>query len=325
MGVPMKIAVVGATGNIGLRVCRRLLAAGHHVRALSRGGRLLDELVRLGAEPWVCSFDGGTGDLGGAFQGMDAAFTMVRSDWTNLFHYRQVAARLADALQASPVSLIVNLSAYGAEIGEGVGHFSDFWRLEQTLNQVAGRRKVHLRAGWFMENYHGHFDSIARYGMIATELRSDLKVSHVATCDIADAAAHEFIHPVADALTVRELRGSADLSQAEAASLISGVLGRRIEAARIDPDQAGLKEEFVRRFGTAEQWEHRLVTYNAMNEGRICFHEPRTPDNSQPTRLQDFLRMIWRPPYDDAVTTLASRPESFTTWVCTVMPAARAR
>jgi hypothetical protein len=115
------------------------------------------------------------------------------------------------------------------------------------------------------------------------------------------------------------------LSQAEAATLISRELGNRIEAAYIDPDQRALKEEFVRRFGTPELWEHRLVTCKAMNEGRIRFHEPRTPKNSQPTRFQDFLRIIWRPPYDDAVTARESRPESFATWACTVMPAGTPR
>jgi uncharacterized protein YbjT (DUF2867 family) len=317
----MRIAVVGATGNIGLRLCRRLVAGGHHVRALSRGGRSFDELVKLGAEPFIGSFDDGSGNLSAAFQGMDAAFTMVRTDWTNLYHYRQVAARLADALHASTLSLVVNLSAYGAEIGEGVGHFTDFWRLEQTLNQVIGKRKVHLRAGWFMENYYGHLDSIARYGMIATMLRPDLRIPHVSTCDIADVAAREFIHPVTEELTVRELRGSEDLSQAEAACLVSRELGQRVEAACIDPSQEGLKGEFVRRFGTAELWEHRLITYKAMNDGRIRFHESRTPRNSQPTRLQDFLRIVWRPLYDDAVTTRHSRPETFATWVCSVIPA----
>jgi uncharacterized protein YbjT (DUF2867 family) len=90
----MRIAVVGATGNIGLRLGRRLLAGGHHVRAVSRGGRSLDGLVKLGAEPFIGSFDDGTANLSAAFGGMDAAFTMVRTNWTNLYHYRQVAVRL---------------------------------------------------------------------------------------------------------------------------------------------------------------------------------------------------------------------------------------
>jgi len=40
---------VGATGKIS---ARRLLEAGHHLRALSRGGPKLEALAELGAEPF---------------------------------------------------------------------------------------------------------------------------------------------------------------------------------------------------------------------------------------------------------------------------------
>ena len=47
----MRIAVVGATGNIGAPLTRKLLEAGYEVRAMSRGGAKLDELVKLGPNP----------------------------------------------------------------------------------------------------------------------------------------------------------------------------------------------------------------------------------------------------------------------------------
>jgi uncharacterized protein YbjT (DUF2867 family) len=312
----MKIAVVGATGNIGARLCRKLLVSGHQVRALSRGGRGLDELVKLGAEPFLGSFDTGTSNVGAFFSDADAAFTMVKSDFSNLRHYRTVAPRLAEALQGSSVGLVINLSAYGAELGEGAAHFSEFYRLEQALNRISGVRMVHLRAGWFMENHYADVDSIARYGRMASLLRPDLKIPFVATRDIADVAAREFLNPVSAVHTVREVRGSEDLSMSEAAALISSEIGRPVEAICIDPDKPGLKEEYLRRFGTAELWEHRLLTYATMNAGRVRFHEPRSPANSQPTRFGEFLRTNWRPVHEQAVAHRDSRPETFETWVC---------
>ena len=47
------ILVAGATGTLGRVITRRLRQEGRHVRALSRDAKKLDELVKLGAEPFV--------------------------------------------------------------------------------------------------------------------------------------------------------------------------------------------------------------------------------------------------------------------------------
>lgn len=121
----MKIAVVGATGRIGSRLTRNLLQASHSVRALSRGGPSLDALVRDGAEPFIGSFDNGSGDLVNFFQDADAAFLMGKTDWKNLHgHYAEVALRMFDALRESPVRLAVNLTAMGSEVRGVLDTFS---------------------------------------------------------------------------------------------------------------------------------------------------------------------------------------------------------
>lgn len=104
----MKIAVVGATGRIGAQLTRKLLSAGHRVRALSRGGHSLDALIKEGAEAFVGSFDTVAGKLGAFFQDVEAAFLMVKTDWGNIDgHYTVVAQRFVDALRCSPVRLAV--------------------------------------------------------------------------------------------------------------------------------------------------------------------------------------------------------------------------
>lgn len=98
----MRIAVVGATGRIGARLTEKLLAKGHSVKALSRGGPALEALVAKGAEPFVGSFDTGDGELGRFFEDADAAFLMVKTLWqAEDFHghYPAVALRFFDALQ----------------------------------------------------------------------------------------------------------------------------------------------------------------------------------------------------------------------------------
>ncbi len=146
----MRIAVVGATGRIGAELTRTLLSAGHQVKALSRGGPALDALVKIGAEPFLGSFDTGKGELDTFFEDADAAFLMVKTDWKNIHgHYPAVAQRFVDALRNSPVKLAVSLTAMGSDVKGSTGHFESFYHLDQKLNQLDTIDLVHLRAGWF--------------------------------------------------------------------------------------------------------------------------------------------------------------------------------
>lgn len=315
----MKIAVVGATGNIGAGLSRVLLQAGQQVRALSRGGPKLRELVQLGAEPFAGSFDDDTPNVGTFFQGADAAFTMVRSDWSNLDHYQTVAERLARALDNSSVKLVVNLSSFGADLKEHGGHSTHFYQLESELNRLSGIRIVHLRCGWFMENFMGQIETIARYDVMASMLRDDLKLPLVATRDISAVAAREFLNPATEHRVVREVQGSEDRTMPEAAAVISKELGRPIGAISVAMDRPDVRQAFVSRFGTVEQWDHRVETYTAFNEGRVRFHEPRSAANSQPTRFADFLRDAWRPAYDMALKNMTATPSpTFQNWLASI-------
>ncbi len=308
----MRIAVVGATGNIGARLCRRLLAAGHEVRVLSRGGEKLDELVTLGAEPFLGSFDAGTPGLESFFRDADAAFTMVKTDWSNLHsHYAAVAERLVSALQGSPVKRVVNLSSFGGDVTDGSGHFVGFYELEQILNRLSGISVVHLRAGYFMENLLAWVEVVARHGKMPWYFSPDLKLPYVATRDIAEVAARELLAPAGAGHVVREV-GSEDLTLAEVAEIIGREIGRPVEALSIPMNRPGLREEVLRRGATPERWGYDVETHGAKNDGRIRFHTTRPP---LPTRVADFIHETWRPAYEEAVATMASRPEDFRSWL----------
>ena len=75
------ITVMGATGQTGGAIARRLLDAGKQVRALGRSETKLDELRRAGAE----AIAGDMTDpafLAGAFTGADAVYTLLPFDPT---------------------------------------------------------------------------------------------------------------------------------------------------------------------------------------------------------------------------------------------------
>ena len=307
----MKIAVVGATGRIGAQLTHKLLRAGHQVRALSRGGPSLDALAQAGAEPFLGSFDTGAGELGRFFQGADAAFLMVKTDWSNDLHghYPAVTRRFVDALRDSPVRQAVTLTAIGAEVKADTGHFAGFHQLEQKLNELENIDLVHLRASWFMENLLAWTGGIAKYGRIGYSLDPDVKMPWVATHDIAELAAHELTHPTGDKRVVREV-GSEDLTMPEVTAMISREIGRAVEYRFIDRNRKEIEAEFLQKFGTPALWQYDNQTLAALNERRVRFHGERRP---LPTRMESFLRNTWKPHY---LASLANtqEPESFNTW-----------
>lgn len=175
----MRIAVVGATGRIGAKLTENLLAKGHSVKALSRGGPALDALVAKGAEPFIGSFDTGDGELSKFFEDADAAFLMVKTLWTAEDfhgHYPAVALRFLDALRDSPVRFAVSLTGMGSELTGNTGHFQGFHILDQILNRLRDIKLVHLQGGWFMDDLARWADAIAQYDRIGFTLAPTSKL-----------------------------------------------------------------------------------------------------------------------------------------------------
>ena len=306
----MRTAVVGATGRIGAQLTRKLLSAGHQVKALSRGGPALDALVKLGAEPFLGGFDTGTGELDTFFQDADAAFLMVKTDWNNIHgHYPAVARRFVGALRNSPVRLAVSLTAIGSEVKGSTGHFESFYRLDQELNQLNKIDLVHLRASWFMENMLFFTDAVARHGRIGWSLNPDVKLPWVATHDIAGLAAKELTNSTGGHRVIREV-GSEDLTMPEVAAIISREIGRPVEYRFVDRKRKDVEAEYLKRFGTPEKWLDDSQTLDALNDRRVRFHGSRSP---LPTKMDAFIRDVWKPRYLEAVAD-KQETETFQTW-----------
>lgn len=306
----MRIAVVGSTGRIGANLTRTLLGAGHHVRALSRGGPALDILSRIGAEPFLASFDTGSGDLDLFFQDVDAAFLMVKTDWDNIHgHYSEVALRFFDALRSSPVKSVVSLTSMGSEVSGSTGHFQPFYQLDQILNRLETTDIVHLRAGWFMENLFAWTDAVAQYGRIGWSLDPNVRTPWVATGDIADLAFRELTRPTGRHRVVHEL--GEDFTMSEVAAIIGQEIGRPVEYRFVDRGRREIQGEFLRRFGTSERWLDDTQTLNALNDGRVRFHDDRPPLH---TKLEAFVRDTWKPRYLAALTAQQAAPEGFFAW-----------
>jgi uncharacterized protein YbjT (DUF2867 family) len=310
----MRIAVVGATGRIGAQLTKTLLRTGHQIKALSRGGPVLDALVKMGAEPVLGSFDTGAGNLDGFFQDVDAAFLMVKTDWNNIEgHYPMVARRFVDALRNSPVSLAVSLSAMGSDVKGRTGHSESFFHLDQTLNQLSNIDLVHLQAAFFMENTLAWTGSVAKYGRFAWLVKPDLKLPWVATDDISGLAVKELTNPTGEHRVIREV-GSEDLSMLELAAIMSKETGRPVEYRSVDRKLKDVEAEFLKHSGTPERWLDDSLSADAYNNGVVRFHSEGPPLRPRmPTRMETYIRDVWKPHYLESLAG-EHETETFLTW-----------
>jgi uncharacterized protein YbjT (DUF2867 family) len=307
----MRIAVVGATGRIGARLTEKLLAKGHSVKALSRGGPALDALVAKGAEPFLGSFDTGDGELGRFFEDADAAFLMVKTLWAAEDfhgHYPTVALRVFDALRDSPVKLVVSLTAMGSELSGNTGHFQGFHILDQILNRLRDIKLVHLQGGWFMEDLGRWSDAIAQHDGIGFTLAPDVKAPWVSIQDLADFAAKEFDTPIEQHRSVKQL--GIDYTMTEIAALIGRALGREVDYRFINPNDREVETVFRERFGTLDRWGYDKNTAAALNDGRVKFRDDRP---ALPTTMEEFVKDTLKPLVEKARSD-GVKPETFLTW-----------
>jgi len=307
----MRIAVVGATGRIGTKLTENLLAKGHSVKALSRGGPALDALVAKGAEPFLGSFDTGAGELNTFFEDADAAFLMVKTIWGSEDfhgHYPTVALRFFDALRDSRVKLAVSLTGMGSEVSGNTGHFQGFHILDQILNRLRDIKLVHLQGGWFMQDLSGWIDSIAQHDRIGWSLDPNVKTPWVAIQDIADLAAKEFDTPTDQHRSVKQL--GIDCTMTEVATIISRALGREVGYRFIDRSDREVETVFRERFGTLGRWVYDNDTLAALNDGRVKFNGDRP---ALRTTMEDFVQDTLKPLIEKARTD-GVKPETFLTW-----------
>jgi uncharacterized protein YbjT (DUF2867 family) len=283
------ITVMGATGHVGGRVARQLLATGERVRAIGRNPAALAELAAAGAE----TVSGDADDpafLADAFRGADAVFTMLPYSPASP-DFRVEQKRLGEAIVAavreSGVSKVVALSSLGADLPSGTGFIAaSLHPQEQRLRELSGVDVLLLRPTLFFESIVEALHVIEAHGVNADVVDPDVPVPMIASRDVADAAAAALLARDWTGVQVRELLGPRDLSYAEATRILGAAIGRpdvpyvqlpgeEMAAALVEagfsPDTAALQVEMGR----------------ALSAGMIERH--RTPESTTPTRFEDIV------------------------------------
>jgi uncharacterized protein YbjT (DUF2867 family) len=283
------IAVLGATGHIGTVLTEELLKKGHEVRAVGRDKAKLDALASKGAQARSAAFDD-TSALAAAFQGADAAFTMIPPSYGEEdFSAWQDRSGEAIARAASQAGLrhLVDLSSVGAQHPSGTGPIAGLHRQEKRLEKVAGLNVLHLRAAYFMENHYWSIPTIKAAGINGSPVKPDLSFSQVATADIGRKAAQRLDALDFKGRVVLEFGGPRELTLTESTAILGRAIGKPdLKYVQFPYEDA---EKAIVGSGMKPRTAKLLVDmYRGFNEGR-CVPETPVQDRGSIT-LEDFAR-----------------------------------
>lgn len=282
--------ITGATGKTGKAISENLLSEGRKVRVVARTRERLLALAEKGAEPFAASVTDSSA-IQRAFSGARAAYLMVPTDLStpHVRSYQQEIGRTyAEAIQKAGIAYIVNLSSIGAHEPGGAGPISGLHDVEQQLNQLESVHIVHVRPGFFMENFFSLIDLIKSRNIIGTALRPDVRLPMIATSDIAEFATQRLLNLDFSGHTTRELLGPGDFTMEEAARIIGKAIGKDdLSYVQFSYEE---EERSMIAMGCSQDMARSLSEmHKSFNEG-LHGQEKRTPENTTRTSFEDFAR-----------------------------------
>ena len=291
------IAVLGASGRVGHVIAEQLLAGGTRVRAVGRSAEKLAALAVKGAE----AFPGDASDprfLARAFRQADAAFVMLPTD---LGHPDPAAAAkayteaAAAALQVARVARAVTLSSIGADRPDRNGPIADLYALERRVNAIPGIHAVHLRPGYFLENWLANIGLIRSAGINGGGLAPDLPMPMIAPRDIGLAAASILATPFTGQKP-RELQGARHYTCREVTAALGAAIGRP-DLAYVQFPEPDLRGAFLSAGFSDAMADRYLEMIRGFNHGVVKSLEPRSPATTTATTAEEFARTVFLPLY----------------------------
>ena len=254
----MKYLLIGATGNIGSRVARRLIARGERPSVFVRSAKKAKALFGDQIDIHVGDLEGPRSSLVAALAGIDGTFLV--SDGPDLDARDRT---VAFAAKSAGVRHVVKLSTLDVHTGVGTGPWHA--RGEAAVRE-SGVAFTFIQAAGFMLNALGWSDSIRDEGVLRSSTGKG-KIAFIHPDDIADVAIA--------ALTTRDhdgqshvITGPEALSYGDMAATIGVAIGKQVRFEEISDKQA--YEGVVAWAGKSPYADALVDIWRAVREGRLA-------------------------------------------------------
>ncbi|MBD2730199.1 NmrA family NAD(P)-binding protein [Nostoc sp. FACHB-892] len=285
----MKIVIAAASGNIGRRIVEKVIQAEAETILLARHPENLADFVTQGAIVEAISSDDAQG-LIEITQQADALFwlTPPKLDVSNLSDwYLQTAKAGANAVSANGIARVVNISSIGAGAKPNLGTVSLSGNVESIFNQTAANI-VHLRPGYFMENFLAQIETLQSDGTVRFSYPSDHDIPWISTDDIGDVAAYYLLNQRWAGQWTRNLMGPENLTLLEISAILSRVLGYSIEYTQVSIES--FQQQFAEMGATAEVQREMGDLFRALGDPDGVYATARTPEAKTPTTFEQFVK-----------------------------------
>jgi uncharacterized protein YbjT (DUF2867 family) len=286
--------ITGASGNTGRIVVQELLSHGKKVKVIGRDAGHLKALTDKGAEPLIGDLTDGS-FMKKAFSGAEAVYLLIPPNpkATDFRAYQNtISDNYAEAIKSNGVKYVVLLSSIGAHLRHGAGVIDGLGYLEEKLAALKDVNVLNLRPTYFMENLFSQIDLIKQAGIAGSSIRADLRFPMVVSADVGAVAARRLNELKFKGNTVEYLLGPSDHTFAE----VTAILGKEIGKPDLKYVQFSYEDAKKAMTGSGYLSENMADLYNQMSESfnrGIAFSDyKRTPENSTPTRIEDFAKIF---------------------------------
>lgn len=284
--------ITGASGHTGERAALKLLEAGKEVVVIGRSAERLAGLVEKGARAAI-------GDLSDAafltqtFKGATGVYALIppNSGAEDFRAYQNsIGSAIATAVKEAGVPYVVTLSSIGAHSPETgvVGGLYDF---EQKLAaEVPNANVLHLRAGFFMQNFLGNIGLIKGMGINGGfPVNADIKTPIVHTNDIGDAVARHLLELDFKGHSHTYVAGATDLTMAEATTILGEAIGKP-ELPWVTFSYEDAYNGMVQAGFGASIAEGYVQFSRATNDGILLSDYARKAEYTTPTTFEHFAK-----------------------------------
>lgn len=268
------VVVIGATSAVGTEVAATLRRQGHIVKGVARSlGMSLED----------------AGLLSEVFSDADSAYVMIPFDVqaSDLRRFeRAVSSRLIDAIANANLRRVVLLSGLNAHLKMGTSLGAA--EMEERIDALGLQEVVHLRAGFFMENFvkgMGFVEQSAT-GVFATPFRGDLPMPLIAAKDIGRCVARLLVTTDFPSDRVVELHGGSYHTLAEATAILGAAIGRTVRYQSIPLAEA--RSGMIANGMSASFADALIETAESFNRGEPWALESPNARNTTPTTLENW-------------------------------------
>jgi uncharacterized protein YbjT (DUF2867 family) len=224
------ILVTGAGGTVGTALLEELSATGARSRVAYHSKEKAERARAAGHDAVTLDF-GKPETLRPALAGVDTVFLLG----TGGMGQTEGETNVVNAAKAAGAKKIVKLSVWGAA-GEGFS-FAKIHRPVERAIEASRLAWTHLRPNGFMQNFVNYMaGSIKARGAFYVPA-DDAKISHIDARDIARVAVKALTTPGHDGKAY-DLSGPQSLSYAEAAEILSRVLGKKVTYIAVTDEAA---------------------------------------------------------------------------------------